>query len=101
MASSLYGSRWQRARLVFLAENPLCRYCEREGRVTPATVVDPIEAHKGSLALFWDVDNWQSLCRDCHDTVKRSEERGTVLRSGCDADGMPLGATHPWNRPAK
>ena len=51
--------------------------------------------------LFWDGDNWQPLCTRCHDVVKRSEERGTLLRMGCADNGMPLSPTHPWNRAAK
>jgi 5-methylcytosine-specific restriction protein A len=23
--------------------------------------------HRGDDLLFWDPNNWQALCRDCHD----------------------------------
>lgn len=52
-----YGSRWQKARLAFLAEHPLCCYCDQQGKLRPSTVVDHIIAHKGNAALFWDVSN--------------------------------------------
>jgi len=62
-----YGYRWQKARELFLRENPLCAECQRYGRITPATVVDHIKPHKGNQKLFWDWSNWQALCKQCHD----------------------------------
>ena len=58
--------RWRKARLAFLAKNPLCVACEAEGKVTVATVVDHVVPHRGDLGLFWDVGNWSSLCARCH-----------------------------------
>lgn len=69
-----YGYKWQQARLVFLAANPLCVFCDREGRTTAATVVDHITPHKGDMTLFWDRANWQPLCKPCHDSVKQKQE---------------------------
>ncbi|RFP33111.1 hypothetical protein D0T21_09495 [Duganella sp. BJB476] len=69
---------------------PLCVYCMRAGRVQAANVVDHIIAHKlkealdsgdeariaRAKALFWDSENnWQSLCKPCHDSVKQAEEK--------------------------
>lgn len=62
-----YGSRWRRAREIFLAAHPLCEACLCEGRTVAATVVDHIRPHRGSPELFWDEDNWQALCKSCHD----------------------------------
>lgn len=71
-----YGYRWQKAREGFLRDNPLCCYCERDGRpLTPATVVDHKIPHRGDQALFWDQSNWQPLCKTCHDTLKKIEEK--------------------------
>lgn len=69
-----YGYKWQKCRLSFLRLNPLCVYCERDGRVTEATVVDHIEPHKGNQTLFWKTENHQSLCAPCHSSVKQREE---------------------------
>lgn len=69
-----YGYKWQQARIGWLAAHPLCVYCQRDGRVTAGTVVDHIVAHRGDVKLFWDTDNWQTLCRPCHDVVKTAEE---------------------------
>ncbi len=91
-----YDSRWDKARRTFLTGHPLCVMCERDGRVTPATVVDHITPHRGDHALFWDQANWQPLCKPHHDGTKQREEaRGYV--PGCDESGRPLDPAHPWN----
>ena len=72
-ALSLYGSRWRRLRAVYLTNNPLCVFHLRRGRDVIATVVDHIMPHGGDPVLFWDQDNWQSLCGTCHNAVKQAE----------------------------
>lgn len=70
-----YGYKWQQARAGFLAKHPLCQYCQREGRVTEATVVDHVIPHRGDMKLFWDQSNWAPLCASCHSSVKQAEEK--------------------------
>lgn len=53
--------------MAYRESNPLCVECEKAGRVTPSEVVDHIKPHKGDVVMFWDVDNWQALCKRCHD----------------------------------
>ena len=62
-----YNSEWRSARTDFLQRNPLCAECMRNGKLTPATVVDHVIPHRGNKRLFWDEKNWQSLCKACHD----------------------------------
>ena len=62
-----YDTKWREARKLFLKRNPLCQECLKHGKLTPATVVDHIVPHRGDQYLFWDQDNWQALCKDCHD----------------------------------
>jgi Restriction endonuclease len=83
-ASRGYGSRWQRARAVFLSQHPLCEECAREGALTPATVVDHIQPHRGNQEMFWGVTNWQSLCKRHHDikTVKEDGGFGNQRKDG-------------------
>lgn len=69
-----YNYRWQIERVHFLNRNPLCKYCQREGVIEAATVVDHIIPHKGDQALFWDSNNWQALCDWHHNSVKQREE---------------------------
>lgn len=71
-----YNYRWQQARLVFLSNYPLCKHCEQDGRVKPATVVDHIIPHKGDKVLFDDRANWQPLCKPCHDKKTATEDGG-------------------------
>lgn len=84
-----YDSKWAKARVFYLRKHPLCVYCKRSGRTVAANVVDHIIAHRlkeaidsgdevrieKARALFWSSDNWQSLCKPCHDSVKQAEER--------------------------
>jgi len=62
----MYGRRWQKERKSFLQQHPLCVDCQRDGRVTAATIVDHVKAHKGNEALFWDRSNWAPLCASHH-----------------------------------
>ena len=62
-----YDGRWRKARIAFLQRNPLCVECMRKGVLTPATVVDHIIPHRGDKELFWNEENWQPLCKSCHD----------------------------------
>lgn len=62
-----YDSKWREARIRFLRKHPLCVGCMKAGKLTPATVVDHIIPHRGDQVLFWNKENWQPLCKDCHD----------------------------------
>jgi 5-methylcytosine-specific restriction endonuclease McrA len=83
-----YGSQWRKQRLTFLKANPLCVFCLKRGVVTAANVVDHKVPHQGDQELFWDVSNWQSLCKKCHDSDKQKMELGTYKEFG--ADGWPI-----------
>lgn len=61
-----YDERWRSARVDYLRRNSLCVICKMNRRMTPATVVDHIKPHRGDMKLFWNVDNWQSLCTFHH-----------------------------------
>lgn len=73
-----YDSRWRAARLAYLLrpENALCVICKKAGRLTESKVVDHIKPHKGDAGLFWDKDNWQPLCKRCHDSKTAREDGG-------------------------
>ena len=68
-ASQGYDARWRRARKIFLNDHPLCIKCGRT-----ASVVDHIKAHKGDKVLFWDISNWQAMCKLCHDAKTARED---------------------------
>ena len=70
-----YNSRWQKESKKFLETHPLCVLCLEDHKVTEATVVDHIIPHRGDMTLFWDKNNWQALCKHCHDVKTMTEDR--------------------------
>lgn len=66
-----YDARWRRARKHYLAKHPLCVEC---GAL--ATDVDHIVDHRGNYELFWDTNNWQSLCHSCHSIKTQKTHKG-------------------------
>lgn len=95
--SSLYNYTWQKERAAFLLLNPFCIDCSVRDLVVKATIVDHKIPHKENLELFWDRDNWQPLCKPCHDRHKqRLEKSGRVV--GCTIDGVPVDPNHHWAR---
>jgi 5-methylcytosine-specific restriction enzyme A len=85
--------RWKNRARHQLAIHPLCRYCMERGIVTPATIADHVEPHRGDINKFW-LGELQSLCKNCHDSGKKAEEqRGYRIDIG--ADGWPLDPNHP------
>lgn len=76
---SWYGTaRWKKLRwevLVrdfFTCQNPECRKMVVDHS---QLVADHITAHRGDEKLFWERSNLQTLCKECHDRVKQSEEK--------------------------
>ena len=69
-----YNRRWQKARKSYLEAHPLCVQCAKQGKYVRATVVDHIIPHRGDQKLFWDQNNWQSLCKSCHDKKTLTED---------------------------
>ena len=70
-----YDNKWRKARRAYLHKHPLCVQCQKDGKITPATVVDHIIPHKGDMKLFWDKSNWQSLCKRHHDIKTAKEDK--------------------------
>ena len=83
-------ARWLGIRARQLAAHPLCAYCEREGRVTAATVCDHVDGHPaGETETKFFAGPFQSLCATCHSGAKAREEAGRPVK-GCGPDGWPL-----------
>lgn len=69
----LYGTRqWQKVRLTFLKEHPLCAECLRHGKVTPAEDVHHRKSpfNYAEQSVNWDLaldsNNLEALCKECH-----------------------------------
>ena len=74
-----YGIRWRRYRRLYLAEHPLCILCAKKTppAVKAATVVDHIIPVTGpDDPLFWDPDNHQPACAECHNIKTATEDGG-------------------------
>lgn len=67
------STQWKKVRALHLSTNPLCRHCERIGRLTAANIVDHIKPRQHGGAEL-DIDNLQSLCLSCH-TRKTNKDR--------------------------
>ena len=62
-----YGGRWQRLRVAFLDQYPLCAHCLQVGRVEPATDVHHITPRRDGGSDRYD--NLLALCHACHSKV--------------------------------
>lgn len=67
-------TRWRKSREVWLANNPMCVECGRNGIARGGNQLDHIIPHNGDLLLFWSADNWQTLCVECHGRKTRRGE---------------------------
>jgi len=52
-----------------------CAICGKLEGNTTQLVCDHIIPHRGNAALFYDANNLQCLCKQCHDSVKQREEK--------------------------
>ena len=52
-----------------MAMHPVCQQCGRAA----STDLDHIMPHRGDVNLFWDPDNMQALCKQCHDAKTANE----------------------------
>lgn len=66
-----YGRAWQQARGEWLAAHPACVTCG-----SAATLVDHIVPKRFGGAD--DPSNYQSMCRRCHESKSRKEQRQVV-----------------------
>ncbi|TZG26495.1 hypothetical protein [Sphingomonas montanisoli] len=70
-----YDSRWSKAAASDRRDNPLCAYCELEGRITAATLTDHLYPHRLFAGVFWLKHWWVSSCGPCHSGFKQALER--------------------------
>lgn len=72
----LNSARYISSRKNFLNRNPLCKKCSTTIKPVLSNILDHVKPHKGDVVLFWDVNNWQALCKRCHDKKTASEDGG-------------------------
>lgn len=111
-----YGSRWVRLSTAFLKQYPFCVWCLVHGKMNEGAieypsskqrslVIDHIVPHRGDSRLFWDQENWQTLCRyPCHDKHKQQCDVSGgdwyewLNRELCKESLIDLMPTHVANR---
>lgn len=84
-----YDAKWDRESGQYRREHPLCEYCELEGRVSAAELVDHLYPHRGDRWLFWLKLLWVSCCARCHNGMKKQAEMSG--RAALDALARRLG----------
>lgn len=77
--NEFYHSReWRAVRLQVLERDGyLCQPCKRAGRITPAKTVDHIELLRTNWSRRLDLDNLETICRQCHNAkhIERTQTR--------------------------
>lgn len=74
-----HTSRWRKLRANIIANEPLCRECDRNGLTTLAQMVDHINPVSTGVNeanqdyLMWSADNLQPLCNRCHNKKSGQE----------------------------
>lgn len=96
-------SAWQRLRRAKLDETPLCEPCGMRGKPMPARVVDHVLAIAKGGDPFPPLSGLMSMCPSCHsdktnalDNPRAAGSRPGVAFKGCDVNGMPVDASHPF-----
>lgn len=56
-----------------------CDMCGRLEGDTSKLVADHIKPHRGNPVLFWDENNLQCLCTECHSSTKQVEEQSDLV----------------------
>ena len=67
--------RYRTLRRRFMAKNPTCAMCEKQGLTVAAKELDHIIPASDRPDLFWDTDNMQALCVDCHMAKTAAENK--------------------------
>ena len=71
-----YGANHRKLRKKVLAEEPLCRECLKENKLTPATEMDHSDGNQWNL----ERSNLQGLCHGCHSRKTVKEQGGFTGR---------------------
>ena len=70
--------QWRKFRDWYITRHPICEMCEKEGRLTPAVMVDHIVEIRDGGALTSE-ENAQSLCWRCHGEKTANEKNHRKL----------------------
>jgi hypothetical protein len=81
-----------------LAGVPYCEACNAIGRLVPATVVDHVVAVSAGGPMYLSLDQLMSVCAPYNNSKTKRVEQGGLpnVIKGCDANGLPVDASHPF-----
>lgn len=68
------SKEWKEFRKYYLMQHPLCRFCEEQGKLVTATVLDHIQPRSQGGPDF-ELWNLQPLCKSCN-AKKTQSDRG-------------------------
>jgi len=71
------SKRWKDLRwTVLLRDMFKCQRCGRLEANSSQLVANHKRPHHGNERLFWSIDNIETACKPCHDSVIQREEKG-------------------------
>ena len=83
----IHSHQWRRIRAAYIAANPLCEECKRNGYTVAGEQVDHIvPRHRGGGHGF---DNLQTLCVPCHEKKTAGENTVKTVARIC-VHGFPI-----------
>lgn len=82
------SKRWQKLRKQKLLLNPICERCYKQGIVKATCIIHHKEyvTDKNYLDdnVFFNIDNLESLCRDCHNKEHFTDKQEYVFNEDGD-----------------
>lgn len=72
-------TKWFTRRTAVLLDEPTCRHCKENGRITEARVVDHIIPRSWG-GDDYDWDNLQPLCHRCHNIKTNREKKKSKIK---------------------
>ena len=80
------SKRWQRLRLYYLSEHPLCEECLAQGKIQEAIDVHHITTFVGAVnaeELAYNYDNLKALCKQCHQKIHNRKHKKPLYNYEC------------------
>lgn len=80
------SKRWQRLRLYYLSEHPLCEECLAQGKIQEAIDVHHMTTFVGAVnaeELAYNYDNLKALCKQCHQKIHNRKHKNPLYNYEC------------------
>lgn len=74
-----HSIRWKKLKKLKRIISPFCEECEKKGIITPTYIVHHKEwineSNYENDEVFYNLDNLESVCLECHNKIHFSEEK--------------------------